>query len=81
MFPGSSVRTTLTFIDSTNTLFLLLLASDATAVVWFLPLESCVLMSVGFLTWVEKLKTTCYTPLRAGTLGRAKWQNYEINVE
>lgn len=62
MCPGSSVRTTLTFMDTVNTVFALLLASDATALVGLLRWENCVLMSVGFITWVGKLNTTCYTP-------------------
>ena len=65
VFPGSSVRSTLPFIDNVDTLFALLLASDAATLVSFLHLENYVLMSVGFITWVGKLNPTCYTPLNA----------------
>lgn len=81
MFPGSSLRSTLTCIDNVNTLFALLLASDATTLVSFLHLENYVLMSVGFITWVGKSNPTCYTPLNAETLWRVEWQEQEINIE
>lgn len=44
-------------------------------------LKNCVvLMSVGFITWVEKLNETCYTILNSESMWRARQGEHEVNV-